>query len=45
MLRQFTAADESYLIRPGNWEIKVTAQRSGAYEQNISHRPLCYQCP
>ena len=28
------AAQGSYLSQPGNWEIKVTAQRSGAYDLN-----------
>jgi methionine-rich copper-binding protein CopC len=28
------AAEGSYLSQPGNWEIKVTAQRSGAYDLN-----------
>jgi methionine-rich copper-binding protein CopC len=28
------AAQGSYLTQPGNWEIKATAQRSGAYDLN-----------
>jgi methionine-rich copper-binding protein CopC len=28
------AAQGSYLSQPGNWDIKVTAQRSGAYDLN-----------
>ena len=28
------SAQGSYLSQPGNWEVKVTAQRSGEYDLN-----------
>jgi methionine-rich copper-binding protein CopC/nitrogen fixation protein FixH len=34
------AAYGSYLSRPGNWEIKVTAQRGGAYDLNHTFEAL-----
>ena len=34
------AAQGSYLSQPGNWDIKVTAQRSGAYDLNHTFEAL-----
>src|SRR5215208_90572 len=34
------AAHGSYLSQPGNWDIKVTAQRSGAYDLNHTFEAL-----
>ena len=34
------AANGSYLSQPGEWEIKVTAQRSGAYDLNHTFKAI-----
>jgi nitrogen fixation protein FixH len=34
------AAQGNYLSQPGNWDIKVTAQRSGAYDLNHTFESL-----
>jgi methionine-rich copper-binding protein CopC len=34
------AANGSYLSQPGEWEIKVTAQRSGAYDLNHTFKAM-----